>query len=86
MMALFIGQDAFAKTKLPLMTMQAALTGSLKGAVTVTLTKPSTSPLLKWARAASDKARQERMARVAAPAAPVQQADESDLTFSRDRD
>ncbi len=78
------GKEASAKNPLAQATMQGVLTSSVQRAVTVSLVKPVTSPLLKWARAAADKARQERLDPQAHRQAPV--ADEADLSFSRDRD
>lgn len=82
-MALFAGQEVFAKTRGPVAALQGALTGSVRKAVTVAVTRPVTTPLLEWARNAAEKARIERR-NWKTQQTPVNEADDSE--FSRDRD
>jgi len=85
--ALFVGQEAFGKTKAPVvaMQMQGVLSGSVKKAVMIAIIRPVTTPLLEWARAAADKAREDRKVWQAQKSL-IDKGSESDFVFSRDRD
>ncbi len=87
-MSLVISSAAMAKTgaKARQQVMQAGATGSVKLVNKIfSYDRPQTTPLLEWAKAATEKAKSERINRTGDQAqAPAMT--EEEMMFSRDRD
>jgi len=84
-MAAIVGQEASGKTRGPVAAAEGVLTSSIRKAVTVAIMKPVTTPLLEWAKAAAEKAREERRSWKEQQTSLGEEA-VSDFEFSRDRD
>lgn len=67
--------------------MQAGFAGSVKMvSVIFSVKRPPTTPLMEWAKAATERARQERLTRQAVPESQVPAMTEDEMRGSRDRD
>lgn len=87
-MTLIASAGAIAKTgtKAHNEVMQAGLAGSVKLVTKIFSDKrPTTTPLLEWARAATERAKRERLSREAGRTQAPNMSEE-EMMFSRDRD